>query len=168
MRRYTKLFAIVSVVSLTGLGVQPDGAHSQSPEQKPGTSVPSTSGEHAFASNRILVKTKEGVSTEAVEPVNRKNKAHTKTKIPRTRLSVVELPKDLPVQEAVKRYETSPDVEYAEPDYKVYPAQGPPVNDTDYSKLYGLDNTGQNSGPQTQISTHRRHGVSPLGARTPL
>ena len=147
MPRYTKLFAITAVVLLTGLWVQPDRALSQSPDQDPGTSAPITSGEPAFAPDRILVKTKEDAPAEVVETINRKNKAYTKKKIPRTRVKVVKLPKELSVEEAVKRYEASPNIEYAEPDYEIRPAQAfPTPNDPRYPEIYGLNNTGTDGG----------------------
>jgi thermitase len=59
-------------------------------------------------------------------------------------MSVVDLPSDLTVQEAVQRYEASPDIEYAEPDFLLQPTATP--NDPYYSKLYGLNNTGQTNG----------------------
>src|SRR5687768_10728781 len=130
MRRYIGLFGIAAIVLLAGLGAQPDRALSETKRD---------TGDADFAPDRILVKTKEGVSTKAVESVNRKNKARTKKKIPRNRLSVVELPRNLPVEEAVERYEDSPDIEYAEPDYKVRPAQSLPApNDPRYREIYGL------------------------------
>ncbi len=56
------------------------------------------------------------------------------------------MPSDLPVEEAVETYEASPDVEYAEPDYILKPSQTTSANDSDYPKLYGLNNTGQTGG----------------------
>jgi thermitase len=147
MHRYTKLFAIAAVVLLTGLWIQPDRALSQSPAQNPGTSAPITSGAPAFAPDRILVKTKEAAPAEAVETINRKNKAYTKKKLPRTRVKVVKLPKELLVEEAVKRYEASPNIDYAEPDYEIHPAEVLPTpNDPRYPEIYGLNNTGTHGG----------------------
>jgi subtilisin family serine protease len=138
MRRYIGLFGIGAIVLLAGLGAQPDTALSETKRDTDNAD---------FAPDRILVKTKEGASVGTIEATNRKNKARTKKKIPRTRVSVVGLPGDLPVEEAVKRYENSPDVEYAEPDYKVYPGQSSPApNDPRYPELYDLENTGQKGG----------------------
>ncbi len=96
----------------------------------------------------MLVKLREGAPAEAVDAINRKNGAHTEKKIPRTRVSVVKLPKGLQVADAVNRYEASPDVEYAEPDYVLTPAQSSTQtsNDPEYRKIWGLDNTGQTGG----------------------
>jgi thermitase len=57
----------------------------------------------------------------------------------------VDLPRDLPVQEAVEPYEASLVVEYAEPDFVVQPTRSP--NDPYYTdNLYGLNNIGQTGG----------------------
>jgi thermitase len=138
VHRQIRFFAVAVIVILIVTGTRTDDAFS---EARPDPSNAD------FAPDRVLVKAKEGASTEAVETVNRKNKARTKKKIPRSRLNVVELPKGLPVEEAVERYEASPSIEYAEPDYKVRPAQNPPIpNDPRYGEMYGLNNTGQNGG----------------------
>jgi thermitase len=50
------------------------------------------------------------------------------------------------VGEAIERYEASPDVEFAEPDFILKPAQTTSANDPRYPNLYGLNNTGQNDG----------------------
>ncbi len=78
--------------------------------------------------------------------INRKNNASTKKKIPRTKVSVVKLPKELSVEEAIELYEASSEIEYAEPDFIVKPSQTTSADDPDYPKLYGLNNTGQTGG----------------------
>ena len=57
---------------------------------------------------------------------------------------MVDLPRDLTVAEAVREYEASPDVAYAEPNFKLEPAAVP--NDPGYKNLWGLNNTGQTGG----------------------
>ena len=83
--------------------------------------------EEEFASDRVLVKLKEGVPGQALDAINRQNNARTERNIPRTRVNVVRLPRDLPVQAAIRRYEASPDVEYAEPDFKGPHRRPPPM-----------------------------------------
>ncbi|UUX92605.1 S8 family serine peptidase [Methanoplanus endosymbiosus] len=56
-------------------------------------------------------------------------------------MQLINLPEDLTVQEAVDVYESSPYVLYAEPDYYCYADKIP--NDPDFSRLWGLRNTGQ-------------------------
>jgi thermitase len=61
-------------------------------------------------------------------------------------VNVVDLPNDLTVREALQRYEASPDVEYAEPDFVLQPAQTVSPSDLYYTRLYVLNNTGQTGG----------------------
>ncbi len=150
MRYYVNRFlAMAAVVVLVGLAVGSDRAISQDSRQAPEGSGNSPSfrpsGGEEFASDRILVKLKEGVPAEALEALNRQNNAESGKKLAHTRVDVVKLPKDLPVKAAVKRYEASPDVAYAEPDFVFEPSQST-VNDPSYPKLYGLNNTGQTGG----------------------
>jgi len=54
----------------------------------------------------------------------------------------LKLPKELTVEEALEIYKNDPDVEYAEPNYYRYITATP--NDTNFGRLWGLHNTGQN------------------------
>ncbi len=151
MRYYiNRFFPVVAIVVLVGLGVGSDRAVSQEPGQVPEGSadVPSfrPSGGEEFASDQILVKLKDGVPDRALEVLNRQNNAESGKKLAHTRVDVVKLPRELPVEAAVKRYEASPDVEYAEPDFVFEPSQTTSANDPSYPKLYGLNNTGQTGG----------------------
>ena len=129
---------MVSVL-IFGAGIRPDEALTQA---RPAPDKP------RFAPDRVLVKLKGDAPAEAVDAINRKNGARTEKKLPYTRVSVVKLPKGLQVADAVRRYEASPDVEYAEPDFLLSTDQAtsPTPNDTDYPKLYNLNNTGQTGG----------------------
>jgi thermitase len=97
------------------------------------------------APDRIIVKVEENATRSDLEEVNDQNNASTEKALPRSQVNVVDLPRDLPVGEAVERYEASPNVEYAEPDYILKPSQTA-ANDPDYPKLYGLNNIGQTGG----------------------
>ncbi len=140
------------VVVVAGLGVGPERALSQSPGQEAPEgsanrpSFDASATEEEFAPGRILVKLKEGVPVQGLEALNRQNGASVKEKLPHTRVQVVKLPKELPVKTAIKRYEASPDVEYAEPDFVFEPSQTVSADDPSYPKLYGLNNTGQTGG----------------------
>ena len=129
---------------LIGLGAQPEQALSQPSERSSEASAPKTPSKPSFVQDQILVKVKEGASSEAVDSLNRKNNASTKKKIPHTKVSVVKLPKELLVEEAIERYEASSEIEYAEPDFIMKPSLT--TNDPSFSKLYGLNNTGQTGG----------------------
>lgn len=99
-----------------------------------------------FKSDKIIVKVEEDVSNAELAQLNRENGARTEEDLPRSDVSVVDLPRDLPVEEAIEVYEDAPEVEYAEPDYLLSPSQTTTTNDPEYGKLYGLNNTGQNGG----------------------
>ena len=101
-------------------------------------------GGEGFVPGRILVKLEDGVPDRALEALNRQNNARLEERLPGARVSVVDLPRDLPVREAVGRYERAPSVEYAEPDLLLFAEATP--DDPGYGKLYGLDNTGQTGG----------------------
>lgn len=60
------------------------------------------------------------------------------------RISLLKISKNVDVNEAVRDFNNNPNVEYAEPNYIVQTALMP--NDPDFSKLYGLHNTGQTGG----------------------
>jgi thermitase len=102
--------------------------------------------EAEFKSDKIIVKVEDDVSDAELDRLNRENGARTEEDLPRSDVSVVDLPRDLPVEEAVEVYEDAPEVEYAEPDYLLAPSQTTTTNDPEYGKLYGLNNTGQNGG----------------------
>ena len=100
------------------------------------------------ATDRIIGKLADGASRSDLEEVNDQNNASTEKDLPCSLVNVVDLPRDLPVAEAVERYEASPNVEYAEPDFVLRPAQTRSANDSYYPRLYGLNNTGQDGGTQ--------------------
>ena len=135
----TLVSALVLVALIFGLGVGSGPAGSQELDE--------STEEPEFAPHRILVKTEEGAPKDTVGELNRENDARTKDKLSEIDVSVVQLPEDLPAEAAAKRYEASPDVEYAEPDYKLYPSQTSRTpKDPGYRKLYGLNNTRQTGG----------------------
>jgi thermitase len=96
-----------------------------------------------FVAGEMIVKLADGADESDLERVNERNDAETEETLPGD-LALVDLPRDLTVEEAVETYEDSPSIEYAEPDYLLRPAATP--NDPDFSSLYGLNNTGQTGG----------------------
>lgn len=82
MRRNITLSAIAAIGLLVGLGVSPEQALSQASGRASEASFSVPSDEATFAPDRVLVKTKEGVSSEAIESLNRKNGARTEKKLP--------------------------------------------------------------------------------------
>ena len=100
-----------------------------------------------FARGQIIVTLEEQATQGDLTEINQRTGAQTEENLPASDVNVVDLPGGLGVGEAVQRYEASPDVAYAEPDYKLRPAQTTTApSDPSYSKLYGLNNTGQTSG----------------------
>ena len=97
-----------------------------------------------FAPGEIIVVLKEPASQGDLRDLNRQNDAATEENLPQSDVNVVDLPRDLTVGEAVQEYEDSPDVAYAEPNFKLQPARAP--NDPRYGELWGLNNTGQTGG----------------------
>ncbi len=142
MRRYLIAFTIL-MLSVT-LGIQPRQALSQTEQSDPNTGMEG----QVFAPGRIIVKAEEEAPANAVESLNRKNDASLEESLPLSGVELVDLPKDLPVAEAVKRYEASPNIEYAEPDYAVYSegARQKKINDQYFPQLVNLRNMGQGGG----------------------
>lgn len=148
-----KIWLLIVVLTATLIGYIVAQSLFQEAETQPegadhGTEEPSyTEGsQEEYASDRIIVKLEEGATRTDLEEINEENNASTEKDLPRSQVNVVDLPSDLPVEEAVETYEASPDVEYAEPDYILQPLQTTSANDSDYPKLYGLNNTGQTGG----------------------
>ena len=115
-------------------------ARGASPEEQAASAAGSR-----FAPDRVLVKAEGGATGSAVEEANRKFGASLRREIPGSDVSVVELPEGLSVEEAIKRYEGTPGVEYAEPDFVMRESAFFP-KDPRFKSQYGLHNTGQTGG----------------------
>ena len=97
-----------------------------------------------YASGEIIVKLQDQATQADLRALNARNDASVEEDLPSSAVNVVDLPQDLTVQEAVQTYEASPDVEYAEPNFKLYPTATP--NDPSFNRLWGMNNTGQSIG----------------------
>ena len=97
-----------------------------------------------FAPGELIVGLEERATRADLRSLNRENDATLEEELPRSDVSVVDLPRDLTVVEAARAYEESPDVAYAEPNFKLQPAVTP--NDPSYGALWGLNNTGASGG----------------------
>jgi hypothetical protein len=64
----------------------------------------------AFAPGEVIVVLKEPASQADLRELNRDNGAAIEEDLPRSEVNVVDLPRDLTVSEAVREYESSPDV----------------------------------------------------------
>ena len=98
----------------------------------------------AFAPGEIIVVLEEPAGQADLRALNQETDAAIEEDLPRSDVNVVDLPQDLSVAEAVRVYEDSPDVAFAEPNFKLQPAATP--NDPRYGELWGLNNTGQTGG----------------------
>ena len=98
----------------------------------------------AFAPGEVIVVLEQPASPADLRELNQENDATIEEDLPRSDVNVVDLPRDLTVAEAVRAYEDSPDVAYAEPNFKLQPTVAP--NDPGYRDLWGLNNAGQTGG----------------------
>lgn len=124
-----------------GIGTQRAQAQDESRRDEP--SFP-TESDDDFDRGKLIVKLEEDASQADLREINRENDATTEDNLPKSDVNVVDLPNDLSVREGIEVYEDNPEIEYAEPDFILEPSAMP--NDTDYNKLYGLNNTGQTGG----------------------
>ncbi len=113
---------------------------------------------------RVIVKLEEGASTEDLEALNRGIGARTEERIAPHILPTLYTVKLLPggpsVERAIRQYEASPAVAYAEPDYIVTHASDDPYYAD--GSLWGLNNTGQSSGtPDADIDAPEAWDVPP-------
>jgi len=95
----------------------------------------------AYKQGEIIVKFKPWVHKAQRYSVHNIIHAEATKEIGLEGLERVKLHQRVSVEEAVKIYNENPDVEYAEPNYIVKAAGIP--NDTEFSKQWGLHNTGQ-------------------------
>lgn len=138
------LLAAISTCSVFSQDiVRGAAARPAKPDSMPSAGILNAGGRE-FARGEIIVKLEPGAEQADLNALNRRNGASTKENLPRSAVNVVDLPEDLSVAEAVDRYEASPDVEYAEPDFLLEPLATP--SDPFYGNLYGLNNTGQTRG----------------------
>ena len=74
-----------------------------------GTAQPTYSApsDEEFAAGRIIVSLEEDAAQANLAAINGRNDARTEEALPASDVSVVDLPRDLPVREAVERYEAS-------------------------------------------------------------
>lgn len=142
---------MLATVLALALALPGHGAGAQSvPPEKPSFGA-SDRGEE-FVPGQILVKPSEKAPPGRLGEINRSTGAEVEDRIPSVGVGVIDLPRDLPVEQAVRRYENAAGIEYAEPDFKIYPEDVTP-NDPRFDELYGLENTGQTGGtPNADIA----------------
>ncbi len=145
----TVLVGLVAALTVVFIAVQSSVQYAATqPESeltKPTGEEPTYDGPEGkkFETGEIIVKIEEEASPADLKGLNRENSARLEEDLPKSDVNLVDLPQNLPVKEAVDQYEKSPDVEYAQPNYLLYPTKT--TNDTYYDRyLYGPNNTGQN------------------------
>ena len=125
---------------------------------------PDLSDDEQYADDEIIVKFKAGTSDDTISVLNSKNKVVSSEKILKKNPKAVEndktnilkkhgldmiyllkLPDNSDVNKMVSKYNENPDVDYAEPNYKVYVDATIP-DDSYFSLLWGMHNTGQSDG----------------------
>jgi len=107
-----------------------------------------------YVPGEVIVGLEEDATQADLVALNRRTDASTEKNLPSSDVNLVELPRGLPVREAVQRYEASADVEYAEPNFLIDPTGNPTgtPNDDYFDRLWGLHNIGQPIGGQAGTS----------------
>ncbi len=98
-----------------------------------------------YVRGEILVKFKDNATAATINNINSYMGVVRKKDFKKVGVQQIKLPDDMTVEEAIEYYRHDPAVEYAEPNYIVH-AMATTPNDTSFSQLWGLDNTGQNGG----------------------
>ena len=92
----------------------------------------------------LLVKFKSSASAEAKQKVHDKHGSKVVKDFSALRIQHIKLKDDASFIEAIGRYQSEPEVEYVEPNYRVVNEDFP--NDPRFNELWGLFNTGQTGG----------------------
>lgn len=96
-----------------------------------------------YISGEVLVKFKKGTFSKNANTLHSTLKTSKKRELPKLRLHHLKLPKRMSVDEAVRKYEQDPIVEYAEPNYIVHALATTP-SDPSFNLLWGLNNINDN------------------------
>jgi len=99
-----------------------------------------------YAPDRILVKFKETLSTQAIRVIIQAYRAESIKHIPGLDVYVLQVPEDLQAEEMVALLGRNPDVAYASLNYRFHIAAVPKPNDPLFSFQYPLFNEGQDLG----------------------
>jgi subtilisin family serine protease len=111
------------------------------------TKLPWEAGGVRFVPNQIVVTLKDSASRSDVRALDNRLNAHVVSRAAGLNVDVVRVPPGTSVAVAVRRFERSPLVRFAEPDRIATPAS----NDTFFDRQWALNNTGQTH-PITQYS----------------
>ncbi len=102
--------------------------------------------EDAMVADHMIVRLRNGASREDLEVLCRKHNTRIKRKMraPQTCIVSLRSTKEDRLRNAIADFQRAKAVSYAEPDTIIYPIGMP--DDTDFSELWGLHNTGQSEG----------------------
>ncbi len=89
----------------------------------------------------ILVQFKNTLSTTSASNLVSSLGASVMKTVGKDKISLVSLPKNMSVEQAVDNFLSDPNVVHAQPNYRYYATAAP--NDASYGQLWGLNNTGQ-------------------------
>ena len=149
MSRYFMIvFAMLSLISC-GSGSGPDRSE-QSADMHlsringSGSPAARKAGTARYVPGEVLVKFRAGASTIAIKALHSALGAGKIKEIRHLGIHQMKLPDNVSVEEAVRVYQSDPNVEFAEPNYIVRTSAIP--NDPGYSQQWGLNNTGQTGG----------------------
>ncbi len=135
-----RIFTVVLAVVLAAFIAFPGFVQRVESQTYPGPSA----AQKEFAPGQLIVKLKEQAEQSDLREINQQNDAATEENLPNSDVNVVDLPPDLTVREADEIYEDYPEIAYAEPNFELEPSATP--NDTQYARMWGLNNTGQTGG----------------------
>lgn len=148
VRYFLIVFAILGLVSC-GSGGGPErseqsaGAH-LSRAGVSGSPAAAKARSSRYVPGQVLVKFRSGAPAIAVKALHNSLRAGKIKDIRHLGIVQMKLPDSVSVTEAVRVYQSDPNVEFAEPNYIVRASAIP--NDPGYGQQWGLNNTGQTGG----------------------
>jgi serine protease len=117
-----------------------------------------TAPDEEAVSDQIIVKYQEDVGPGMQADIRSEEGLEKKDELDLINAEVVKV-EGQPVEEAISDLNDRPEVEYAEPDFKVYPAGY--ADEPRFGVLWGLNNTGQNGGtPDVDINGLEASGIT--------
>ena len=99
----------------------------------------------SFVNNEVLVRFKPATSSQSISAMAANVRARILSTTPAIRMYRLQLDGTLSVEEAVRQLQALDQVELAEPNYRVKASAVIP-NDASFTKLWGLNNSGQTGG----------------------
>jgi len=95
-----------------------------------------------YVEGELLVKYKKGLSKKSRDMIAQQLSTNRVKELTAFDIDLIELPYGMSVEEGIRKYRFYPKVEIAEPNYYIYAFSKTP-DDTNFSILWGLNNTGQ-------------------------